>query len=106
MIGSEVEVSHNPHGAGKRQVITRGSRGQDAKPQPGGRTQDLRISGQAKSGFFALFSVLTEPSCKGGLCTYQSDGLLIRIGLSLFAEQCAMGGSAGVSECENDSRLA
>jgi hypothetical protein len=79
----------------------------DAKPQPGGRTQDLRISGQAKEfGFSLLFSVLTVPSCQGGFMHLPHDGLLIRIGLSLFAEHCAMGGSAGVSECENDSRLA
>ena len=45
VIGSEVEscskkVSY-PHGAGKDKSSP-GSRGQDAKPQPGGRTQDLQ----------------------------------------------------------------
>jgi hypothetical protein len=79
----------------------------DAKPQPGGRTQDLRISGQTKEfGVFSCSAFFNGAKLQGGFVHLPNDGLLIRIGLSLFAEQCAMGGSAGVSECENDSRLA
>jgi hypothetical protein len=69
VIGSELrsfgqKVSY-PHGAGKRQVITGGSRGQDTKPQPGGRTTGSQEFRPNKRIWFFSSSASTVPSCRG-----------------------------------------
>ena len=73
VIGSEVRSGSKSLIPARRRQKTKSSpgesRGQNAKPQPGGRTQDLRISGQTRVLVFLFLSVLTVPSCRGGLCT-------------------------------------
>jgi hypothetical protein len=111
VIGSEVKgvkKSHTRTPQAKAKSSPGVSRGQDAKPQPGGRTQDFRVTGQTRIPVCLAQRLNSAKLCRGGLCTCwptKNDGLLIRIGLSLFAEQRAMAGPQGLASARNDSRL-
>ena len=107
VIGSEVEVCKvsYPHGAGK---MTKSSAGRGPHCKATARRQDTGTPGECQtkaktrsSGCLAQHLICAKS--QGSAISDASppgDGFLIRIGQSLFAEQCAMAGGAGVSERE------
>jgi hypothetical protein len=106
VIGSEVKgvkKSHTRTPQAKAKSSPGVSRGQDAKPQPGGRTQDFRVTGQTRIPVCLAQRLNSAKLCRGGfvhLLAHQKRWPPDSYRTVTICRATCDGGSAGVSECE------